>query len=80
MLGKRLVGKLIYLFLTRHDIVFAVGVVSQFMHALRTPHLEATFRILRYLKSTSGKGFLFSNNGHMGVEIYTCGLGRLGHR
>lgn len=40
---QRLVGKLIYLALTRPDIAFAVGVVSQLMHALRTPHLEVTF-------------------------------------
>lgn len=36
----RLVGKFIYLSFTRLDIAFAVGVVSQFIHALRAPHLE----------------------------------------
>ena len=34
---RRLVGKLIYLIITRLDISFAVGVVSQFMQA---PHID----------------------------------------
>ena len=68
---QNLVGKLIYLALTRSDIAFVVGVISQFMHVPRTPHLEATFRILRYLKSALGRSLLFSNNGHIRVEVYS---------
>lgn len=68
---QRLVGKLIYLSLIRPDIAFAVGVVSQFIHAPQTPHLEATYRILRYLKSAPGRGLLFTSHGHVRVEVYT---------
>ena len=46
---QRLVGKLIYLSHTRPDNVFAIGVVSQFMHAPRESHMDAIHRILRYL-------------------------------
>ena len=56
---RRLVGKLIYLTVTRPDIAFAVGVVSQFMHAPRQPHWEAVCRILRYLKNAPGKGLMY---------------------
>ena len=55
---RRLVGKLIYLTVTRPDIAFAIGVVSQFMHAPRQPHWEAVCRILRYLKNAPGKGLI----------------------
>jgi hypothetical protein len=68
---QRLVGRLIYLSHTRLDISYAVGVVSQFMHAPRTSHLVAVYRILRYLKSAPGKGVLFSNHGHLRLEAFT---------
>jgi hypothetical protein len=35
------------------------------MHDLRSSHLDAMNRILRYLKSCLGKGILFSNHGHL---------------
>ena len=47
---QRLVGRLIYLSHTRPNISYDVGVVSQFMHEPRTSHLDAVYRILRYLK------------------------------
>jgi hypothetical protein len=68
---QRLVGRLIYLAHTRPDVSYAVGVVSQFMHDPRTPHLDAVYRILRYLKSAPGKGILFSNHGHFRLEAFT---------
>ena len=45
--------------------------MSQFMHDLKKPHMDVVERILRYLKSASGKGLLFSNHGHLKVEGYT---------
>jgi Reverse transcriptase (RNA-dependent DNA polymerase) len=59
---QRMVGKLIYLTITRPDIAFAVSVISQFMHALRTSHLSAIDRILRYLKGTPGQGIWMKKN------------------
>jgi hypothetical protein len=60
---QRLVGKLIYLTVTRPDISFAVSMVSQFMHAPRTSHLSAIDRIHRYLKCTPGQGIWMRKNG-----------------
>jgi len=68
---QMLVGKLIYLSHTRPDITYAVNVVSQFMHDPRKRHMDVVERILRYLKSTPGKGILFSNHGNLEVEGYT---------
>ena len=68
---QRLVGKLIYLSHTRPDISFAVGVVSQFMHAPYERHLDAVNRILRYLKSAPGKGLFFGRHDHFRIEAYT---------
>ncbi|XP_068663007.1 uncharacterized mitochondrial protein AtMg00810-like [Aristolochia californica] len=52
---QRLVGRLIYLSHTKPNVAYAVSVVSQFMHAPSEEHMEAIYRILRYLKSAPGK-------------------------
>ena len=68
---QRLVRKLLYLSRTQPDISYVVSLVSQFMHAPCESHLEAVFRILRYLKSGLGKGLFFMRNNHLQVEAYT---------
>jgi hypothetical protein len=49
---KRIVGSLIYMTITRPDLSYAVRMVSQFMQTPQKPHLDATRRILRYIKDT----------------------------
>ncbi|XP_028059561.1 uncharacterized protein LOC114263251 [Camellia sinensis] len=68
---QRLVGKLIYLSHSRLDIATAVSMVSQFMHAPKSSHLEAVMRILRYSKVSPAKGLYFSKHGHLSVEAFT---------
>jgi hypothetical protein len=67
---QRLVGRLIYLCHTRPDISYVVSVVSRYMHDPRKEHLEVVYRILRYLKSSPGKGIIFKSHGHLNVEGY----------
>ncbi|XP_039067066.1 uncharacterized mitochondrial protein AtMg00810-like [Hibiscus syriacus] len=68
---QRLVGKLMYLSLTRPDISFPVNVISQFMTNPRGGHLEAANRILRYLKGTLGHRLFFKKTGDKTVKIFT---------
>lgn len=56
-----LVGKLIYLSHTCPDIVFAISMVSQFMHSPYEEHLEAVYRILRYIKTHQGEDYFLRN-------------------
>ncbi|XP_071712848.1 uncharacterized mitochondrial protein AtMg00810-like [Rutidosis leptorrhynchoides] len=57
---QKLIGKLIYLTLTRSDISYTVQCISQYMHAPLTSHLKIALRLLRYLKTAPEKGILFS--------------------
>ncbi|RVW92976.1 Retrovirus-related Pol polyprotein from transposon RE1 [Vitis vinifera] len=68
---QRLVGRLIYLSHTRPNIAFAISVVSQYMHSLKESHLEAVYKILRYLKGSPGRGLFFKKSDSKKVEIYT---------
>ena len=40
------------------------------MHDPRSGPLNVVYRILRYLKSSPGKGLIFKSNGHLKVEGY----------
>ena len=65
-----LVGKLIYLSLSRLDIAFRVSVISQFMHSPTQRRLGTTNLIFRYLKGTPGKGLLFRKYDNQKIECY----------
>lgn len=62
---RRLVGKLIYLTITRPEISYTVNTLSQFMQAPRQPHLDAVHRLLRYLKGAPGRGLYFPSEGKL---------------
>lgn len=61
-----------YLAYTRSYIAYTLSVVSQFMHNPGEQHMNIVMYLLRYLKSTLGKGILFKrNSNYQSVEIYT---------
>ncbi|XP_050888548.1 secreted RxLR effector protein 161-like [Lathyrus oleraceus] len=56
---RRLIGSLRYLFHIRSDLEYKVGMMSRFIQKSKVSHLEATKRILRYLKGTQIMSFCF---------------------
>ena len=68
---QRLVGRLMYLGHTRPDLAYALSVVSQFMHSPKEEHMNAVIRILRYLKSSPGKGIVFTKGDNLDIKGYT---------
>ncbi|MFS7949417.1 putative RNA-directed DNA polymerase [Helianthus anomalus] len=67
---QKLIGKLIYLSLTRPDISYAVQFLSQFMHSPTEMHLQIALRLLRYLKSCPGCGLLFKKGDRLDLVGY----------
>ncbi|XP_070020698.1 uncharacterized mitochondrial protein AtMg00810-like [Nicotiana sylvestris] len=61
-LFQRLVGKLLYLTITRPDIASAVQSLTQFMHAPKKSLYEVALHVVRYIKDQPGLGLLMSNN------------------
>lgn len=56
---QKLIGKLIYLTITRPDIAFGVQTLSQFMQHPKVSHWDAALRIVRYIKKSPGLGVFF---------------------
>ncbi|KAL9228263.1 hypothetical protein vseg_003863 [Gypsophila vaccaria] len=68
---RRLVGKLIYLTITRPDLVYAVHILSQFVHAPRQEHLAAVYKVVRYIKGGPGRGLIINRNCDLQVRGYS---------
>lgn len=64
---QHLIEKLIYLTLTRPDIIYIVNVVSQFIHVPTNVLMHTAEHILYYLKKNLENGLLFMRYG--GVNI-----------
>ncbi|XP_031101938.1 uncharacterized protein LOC116005841 [Ipomoea triloba] len=68
---RRLVGKLLYLTITRPYISLIVSVVSQFLQEPCQSHWDAAIRILRYVKRSPGTALLYKDHGHTEIVGYT---------
>ncbi|CAM8930717.1 unnamed protein product [Rhodiola kirilowii] len=67
---RRIVGKLIYLTISRPDICFAVNQVSQHMQAPKMHHWHMVERVLRYLKGSPVQGIWMGCNGSTEIVGY----------
>lgn len=58
---QRLLGKLIYLTVTRPDIVYVVHILTLYMQKPTSYHMQAAKRLLKYLTLNPGQGILLAS-------------------
>ncbi|GJW41586.1 retrovirus-related pol polyprotein from transposon TNT 1-94, partial [Tanacetum coccineum] len=68
---RRLVGRLLYLTMTRPDISYVVQHLSQFAYAPTDLHMQAGLHLLRYLKGTVGKGLFYPVQPHLHITGFS---------
>ena len=70
-LYKSIVGNLMYLTVTRPDIMHVVSLISRFMEKPKETHWQATKIILRYVKGTKGFEILYTASENSELVGYT---------
>ncbi|XP_057981269.1 uncharacterized mitochondrial protein AtMg00810-like [Malania oleifera] len=67
---RQLVGRLIYLAITRPNLAYSIHVVSQFMDKPHIPHLDAGHKVLRYIKKSPSQGLFLSAFSEIQLHAY----------
>ncbi|KAK3026605.1 hypothetical protein RJ639_041625 [Escallonia herrerae] len=67
---RRLIGRLVYLTITRPDICYAVHVLSQFIQSPRSQHWDAPLRVFWYLKAAPGQGLFLPTDSLLQIYAF----------
>lgn len=68
---RRLMGKLLYLTITRPDLAYSINKLSQFESKPRTSHLQAVHSVLKYLKGTVGQGLFYNCSSSLKLNFFS---------
>eukprot|EP00258_Populus_trichocarpa_P021682 XP_024437701.1 uncharacterized protein LOC112323503 [Populus trichocarpa] len=69
-LYRHLIGRLLYLTITRLDICCPFQVLSQYMDTPTNIHLAIAYRVLCYIKSAPGQGILLSSSSQIQLKAF----------
>nr|GEX06710.1 copia protein [Tanacetum cinerariifolium] len=67
---RGMIGSLLYLTVSRPNIMFSVCLCARFQEAPKTSHLEAVKRIFRYIKGTSHLGLWYPTGTRVETIVY----------
>nr|GEX81504.1 retrovirus-related Pol polyprotein from transposon TNT 1-94 [Tanacetum cinerariifolium] len=67
---RSLVGKLLYLTITRPDLSFATQALSQFLQQPRTTLMKALIKVIRYIKLSIGQGLILPRKNNLHLTAY----------
>lgn len=67
---RELIGRLLYLCITHHDITFAVHHLSQYLSVPTDVHYQAALKVLRYLKNNPGQGLMYASDNDLCLNAF----------
>ncbi|CAM8937957.1 unnamed protein product [Rhodiola kirilowii] len=67
---RKLVGKLIYMSITRPDLAYPIHILSQYMQSPTEEHMRAALRLLRYIKNAPAQGILFPASSSLQLHAF----------
>nr|GEY16713.1 uncharacterized mitochondrial protein AtMg00810-like [Tanacetum cinerariifolium] len=67
---RGMIGSLLYLTISRPDIMFSVCLCARFQEAPKTSHLETVKRIFRYIKGTTHLGLWYPKGTDIETVVY----------
>ena len=70
-LYRSMIGSLLYVTVSRPDVMQAVGLVARFQANPKEVHVLAIKRIFRYLKGTTMFGFWYPKGNELTLVVYT---------
>ncbi|XP_021713571.1 uncharacterized protein LOC110681754 [Chenopodium quinoa] len=68
---RRLVGRLLYLNMSRPDLFFSVQQLSQYLSCPRKPHMQAALHVVKYIKGTVDLGLFYPSNTDHTLSAYS---------
>ncbi|KAK6117908.1 hypothetical protein DH2020_048345 [Rehmannia glutinosa] len=68
---RRLIGRLLYLNMTRPDLTYVVQQLSQFVNSPHSSHWDADVHAIRYLKGNPSKGLFYPASSSSCLEAYS---------
>ncbi|XP_075473941.1 uncharacterized protein LOC142504998 [Primulina tabacum] len=68
---RKLMGKLLYLTITRPDLAYSVNKLSQFVSKPRHSHLQAVYSVLKYVKRTVGQGLFYGKSTSFKLSFFS---------
>ena len=66
-----LIGRLLYLNITRPNLSYPINRLSQFLSKPQPPHLQVTQRILQYIKATPSQGVFYLNTSSIQLKAFS---------
>ncbi|XP_019099619.1 PREDICTED: uncharacterized protein LOC109132463 [Camelina sativa] len=67
---RELIGRHLYLTITRPDITFYVHQLSQFISAPSDIHLQVAHKVLKYIKANPGQGLMYPADSDLSLNVF----------